>query len=94
MATTIRTTLNLDKNIMQTIKIMAMNKETTQTKVINELLEKAIEKKPVKSKIPNYLIANKNRSPDREEFKKAIGMMKAPEGFDPVKAVRKVRKGN
>lgn len=67
---------------------MVMNKETTQTKVINELLEKAIEKETVKSKIPNYLIANKNRKPNREEFKKSIGMMKAPEGFNPVKEVR------
>jgi hypothetical protein len=34
MTGTIRTTLNLDKNIMQTIKIITINKETTQTKVI------------------------------------------------------------
>jgi predicted DNA-binding ribbon-helix-helix protein len=91
MASTIRTTLNLDKNIMQTIKIMAINKETTQTKVINELLEKAIEKETIKSKIPNYLIANKNKKPDRKEFKKSIGMMKAPKGFNPVEAVRETR---
>ena len=94
MSSTIRTTLNLDKNIMQTIKIMAMNRETTQTKVINELLEKAIEKETLNSKIPNYLIANKNRTPDRTEFKKSIGMMKAPKGFDPVEAINEVRKGN
>jgi hypothetical protein len=93
MTGTIRTTLNLDKNIMRTIKIMAMNKETTQTKVINELLEKAIETETVKSKIPKYLIANKNRNPDRKEFKKTVGMMKAPKGFNPVDAVKETRKG-
>ena len=48
----------------------------------------------MKAKIPNYLIANKNRKPDRNEFEKAIGMMKAPKGFDPVKAVKETRKGN
>lgn len=94
MGVTVRTTLNLDKNIMQTIKIMAMNKETTQTKIINDLLEKAIEKESVKSKIPKYLIANKNRNPDRKEFKKTIGMMKASKGFNPVEAVKETRKGN
>ncbi|MDR3063021.1 MAG: hypothetical protein LBU40_02645 [Methanobrevibacter sp.] len=93
MTSTVRTTLNLDKNIMRTIKIMAMNKETTQTKVITELLEKAIEKETLKSKIPKYLIANKNKNMDREEFKKTIGMMKAPKGFNPVEAVKETRKG-
>ena len=38
MTLKVRTTLNLDKNIMETMKIMAMNKETTQTKIITELL--------------------------------------------------------
>jgi anthranilate phosphoribosyltransferase len=94
MTSTIRTTLNLDKNVMQTIKIMAINKETTQTKIINELLEKALEKETIDSKIPNFLIANKNKKSDRKEFEKTIGMMKAPKGFNPVKAVDEVRKGN
>ena len=47
---------------------------------------------PKKNKL--YLIANKNRNPDRAEFKKSIGMMKAPKGFNPVEAINEVRKGN
>ncbi|WP_225369523.1 hypothetical protein [Methanobrevibacter arboriphilus] len=43
MVAKVKTTLNLNKDIMKSIKLIALNKETTQTKVINDLLEKAIE---------------------------------------------------
>ncbi|MGL6298913.1 MAG: hypothetical protein ACRC1M_07095 [Methanobacteriaceae archaeon] len=93
MTAKVRTTLNLDKNIMQTIKIIALNKETTQTKVINDLLKKAIESEDKINTIPDYLIANKNRTPDEEGLNELIGSIKVPNGFNPVEAVKELRKG-
>lgn len=93
MTVKVRTTLNLDKNIMKTIKIMALNKETTQTKVINDLLKKAIENEDKINGIPDYLIANKNKIPDDEGLNELIGNIKVPKGFNPVESVNEIRKG-
>ncbi|MGL4669551.1 MAG: hypothetical protein ACRCVG_02985 [Methanobacteriaceae archaeon] len=93
MTVKVRTTLNLDKNIMKTIKIMALNRETTQTKVINDLLKKAIENEDKINGIPDYLIANKNKIPDDEGLNELIGSIKVPKGFNPVESVNEIRKG-
>jgi hypothetical protein len=93
MTSTVKTTLNLKKNIMKNIKIIALNKENTQTKVINDLLEKAIEKEdPIFKKNPKVKLMEKSRfRGDSDSFDKLIGSIKAPEGFDPVEAVKEVR---
>lgn len=93
MTAKVRTTLSLDKNIIKTIKIMVLNKETTQTEVINDLLQKAIENEDKINGIPDYLIANKSRTPDYEGLNELIEGIKAPKGFNPVEAVNKIRKG-
>jgi len=38
----IRTTLILDKNIIQLIKRVALEKKTTQTEIINDYLQKGL----------------------------------------------------
>ncbi|MBZ9570406.1 hypothetical protein KQY27_02460 [Methanobrevibacter sp. TMH8] len=95
MTTTVKTTLNLNKDIMRNIKIIALNKETTQTKVINDLLEKAIEKEDdIFKKNPNIkIIKNPPLKKPKRSFDELIGSVKAPKGFDAVKAVKDVRKG-
>ena len=43
-----RTTLFIEPKIMETIKQIAINKDTTQTQIINDYLKQGIEKEPQK----------------------------------------------
>ncbi|MBZ9571235.1 hypothetical protein KQY27_06730 [Methanobrevibacter sp. TMH8] len=90
----IRTTLNLDKDVMKRIKVVALNKNTTQTEIINKYLKKGLESEKSVDKIPNYLIANNDTyNPDPEEIEKMAGMFITDKPFNAVKIVRKIRKG-
>lgn len=91
----IRTTLNLDKDVMKRIKVVALNKNTTQTEIINKYLKKGLESEKSVDKIPNYLIANNDTyNPDPEEIEKMAGMFITDKPFNAVKIVRKIRKGD
>jgi len=93
---TIKNTLNLDKDIMKDIKLIALNKETTQTKVINELLEKAIEKEDVmfkrNSKIKLMKKSRFKKNPNKS-FEDLIGSIETEKEIDAVKLVNEVRRG-
>ncbi|MDR1819658.1 MAG: DUF6364 family protein [Methanobrevibacter sp.] len=90
----LRTTLNLDKDVIKTIKVVALNKNSTQTEIINEYLRKGLEAEKDKNKIPDYLIANKTTyNPDPDRIMKSSGFIKGVEPFDAVKLVKEMRRG-
>jgi hypothetical protein len=95
MSTTEKTTLNLNKNILKSIKKIALNKETTQTKVINELLEKAIEKEDIIfKKNPEFKLMKKSRFKNpNKSFDELIGSIKTENEVDVVELINEVRKG-
>lgn len=95
MSATVKTTLNLNKNILKNIKIIALNKETTQTKVINDLLEKAIEKEDnIFKKNPKIKLMKKSRFKDpNKSFGDLIGSIKTEKEVDAVELINEVRKG-
>jgi len=90
MQAKVRTTVNLDKDLFKTIKQIAMNKEITQSKLINDYLKEAVEKEPKKNKVKIKFLVKPDPSVNIDDM---IGSIKAPKGFDPVKAVREVRRG-
>ncbi|KZX15043.1 DUF6364 family protein [Methanobrevibacter curvatus] len=89
----LRTTLNLDRDIINSIKIIATNKNSTQTEIITEYLKKGLELEDEKNKIPENLIANKNTyNPDPERRMKFAGIIKAKKPIDLTKTLEEVRK--
>ena len=96
MAATVKTTLNLNKDIMKNIKIIALNKETTQTKVINDLLEKAIENEDdIFKKNPKIKLMKKSKfkKDSSKSFDELIGSIKTKKEVNAVKLVNEVRRG-
>jgi len=90
----IRTTLNIDKDIVDSIKIIAKNKKSTQTEIINEYLKRSLEAEDEKNKIPAYLIANKKTyNPDKERKKNMAGIIKGKKPFDAVELINSSRRG-
>jgi len=88
------TTVEIEPKLYKTIVKMAEKENTTETKIVNQMIKKGIENSETQ-KIPDYLIANKNRKPDPEGLKELIGIMKAPsKDFNPVEAVKEVRRGD
>lgn len=104
MTTKIRTTLNIDSEIMKNIKLVAVNKNKTQTEIVNNYLkqgllnEKGIKlKETLKERIKRLgledkvKIANeKTYNPNSNKFKKLIGSVKAPKNFNVVKAIDEI----
>jgi len=88
MSTKNRTTLFIDSQIMDTIKQIAINKDTTQTKVINDYLKQGIEKEPQKNKTNIRFIIKPDPSKNIDDI---ISSIEAPKGFDPVEAVKEIR---
>lgn len=96
MVAKVKTTLNLNKDIMKNIKIIALNKETTQTKVINDLLEKAIENEDsIFKKNPEIKSMKKSKfkKDPNKSFEDLIGSIKTKKEIDAVELINEVRKG-
>jgi hypothetical protein len=90
----LRTTLNIDKDIIKTIKVIALNKNSTQTEIINYYLKKGLESEDTKNKIPEYLITNKKTyNPDKIRKKKMAGIIKVKEPFDAAELINSSRSG-
>ncbi|MDR2544081.1 MAG: DUF6364 family protein [Methanobrevibacter sp.] len=90
----LRTTLNIDKDIIKSIKVIAINKKSTQTEIINEYLKKGLEEEEKKNKIPDYLIANKKTfNPDKSRKKELAGFIKVKNTFDAVELINDSRRG-
>jgi hypothetical protein len=84
--------LKIEDRFLKTIKNMAKIENTTESKIINDLLEKGIESTKTKNKIPDYLIANKNTyNPDSERIKEMIGIIETDEPFEVAKAIDEIR---
>ena len=95
MVATVKTTLNLDKNIVKIIKLIALNKETTQTKVINDLLKKAIEKEDnIFKRNSKIKVMKKSRFKNNSDnsFEDLIGSIETEEEIDAVELINEVRK--
>ena len=90
MGTKNRTTLLIDSKIMDTIKQIAINKDTTQTKIINDYLKQGIEKEPQKNKSNIRFIVKSDPTKNIDDM---IGVIKPPKGFNSVKALDEIRKG-
>lgn len=95
MQNQVKTTLSLDADIIKSIKLVALNRGTTQTKIINEYLKQGLINEPEinkKNEIPDYLIANKDTyNPNYNENN--AGLIKNVKPFDAVKLIRDVREG-
>ncbi|MGL6297942.1 MAG: DUF6364 family protein [Methanobacteriaceae archaeon] len=76
----VKTTLNLEKSVIKTIKQIALNKEKTQTEIINEYLKKGIKSERMKNK-------------EKKSLNEISGMFKAKESFDSVEELRKIEYG-
>ena len=79
MQNKVRTTLNLDKDIMKNIKQVALNKDKTLTEIINEYLKKG-------------LMSEKETYKQYRSLNEIAGIFKAGEAFDSLEEVKKLRK--
>jgi len=87
MTATVRTTLNLDKNVLKNIKIIAIHKETTQTKIINDYLKECVEKEHIKEISDNLKKVNPNG------LKEMVGVVKTKKPTNAVELKRKAQLG-
>jgi len=86
----VKTTINLDENIFRTIKLIANNKEITQTKLINEYLKEAIEKEPKENKTKIKWIKKPDPTKSMKDLK---GIIKTDKPVNAVELVNEVRRG-
>lgn len=85
-----RTTLFIEPQIMKTIKQIAINKGTTQTKVINDYLKEGIEKEPKKNKIHLKVLVEDDPT---KNIDKLIGSIKTEKSVNAVDLINKMRRG-
>ena len=76
----IRTTLILDKNIIKQIKRVALEKETTQTEIIKDYLQKGLNNENIlKNQIETMQFdsstINLGKTKDKHEFEDMVGMI-------------------
>lgn len=90
MKTKNRTTLNLDSDILEVIKRIAINKQTTQTKVINDYLKEGIKREPEENKTKIRFLVKPDPTIDIDDF---VGSMKTDKPFNAVELINEVRKG-
>ena len=98
MTTTIKKTFVIDKDIAKTIKQIALNKDTTQTEIVNDYLKKGIENEPELNKesigifqTPEHFDNMKNINND--SFDKMIGAVETKEPTNAVELKRKAQRG-
>lgn len=78
MQNKVKTTLNLDIDIVKAIKLVALNKDKTQTEIINEYLKEGLSNEH----------ENNKKSKSLNEI---AGIFKGGKPMDSVKEVRKLR---
>ena len=103
--TTISKKIEIDQEVFKVISKIAKDENTTENKIINQVLKKEIEitkKEPLAEKIERLsngkiTVINKDRynpNATKEELNSIIGIATAPLGFNPVEAVKEVRRGD
>ena len=78
MESKVKTTLNLDNNLIKAIKVVALNRGTTQTKVITDYLKQGLKNEP-----------DTNR--ENKSLKDLVGIIEVDEPFDATEEIRKMR---
>lgn len=78
----VRTTLNIEKNLIKAIKLAAIEEEKTQTEIINEALKK------------EFIDIQKPKNKVRKPLSEIAGLFKAKKPFDSVKLVKKIEDGD
>ena len=80
----IKTTMNIESDILKDLKLIADKKNTTQTDIINKILKKGIiiEKQ-----------AQKQAKTKGSNFLKLAGIVTAPAPFNATEELRKLRNG-
>jgi len=73
----VRTTLNIEKDLMKAIKLAAVEEEKTQTEFINEVLKK------------EFIDIQRPKNKVRTPLSEIAGLFKAEKPFDNVKLVKK-----
>ncbi|MGL6299149.1 MAG: hypothetical protein ACRC1M_08290 [Methanobacteriaceae archaeon] len=87
--TTVKTTMNIEKDLLKELKIMAINGDTTQTETINNILKRGLmENETVEEKLKRLTINNPTKKLDMEDV---IGILKTDSPIDPVKALKESR---
>ena len=85
-----KTSINLDSKLLETIKTIANNRKMNQTEVITEYIKQGIEKEPKVNKINLKVLVKQDPNASIDDM---IGTIKAPKGFNSVKALEEIRKG-
>ena len=78
MENKVKTTLNLDTDIIKAIKVVALNKDTTQTEIIREYLKQGLINEPKENK-------------ENKSLNDLIGIIEVDEEFDATKEIKKMR---
>jgi len=78
----VRTTLNIEKNLMKAIKLTAVKEEKTQTEIINETLKK------------EFIDIQKPNNKARQPLSEIAGVFKAKKPFNSVKLLKKIEHGD
>jgi len=90
MRTKQRTTLILDSQILNTIKQIAINKKTTQTKIINDYLKEGIEKEPIENKTKLRVLVERDPNKNLDDL---VGFIKTDKTVNAVELINEVRRG-
>ena len=83
--------IKIKPELLNKISEIANLENKTENNVLNELIEKAIGDKN-KIKIPEHLIADKNRKPDPTLTDELIGAIKTKEPVNVSKIIDEVRR--
>ena len=97
--TTISKKIEIDQKIFKAISKIAKDENTTENKIINQILKKeveATENETLAEKIERLIngktkLMNPDRKPDPELSKELIGIIKTKKPFDTLKAIREIR---
>ncbi|MCL2116238.1 MAG: hypothetical protein FWH29_08455 [Methanobrevibacter sp.] len=101
---TVKTTLNIDSEIMQSIKLIAVTKNKTQAEIINKFLKQGVinetkitENNTLEDRLDKNLNLklmknNINKKPKRS-FEELIGSIKTKKPVNTAKLINEVRKG-
>lgn len=87
-------TVSINDDIYKTISKIAKKENTTEDKIINDVLKKEINNK-TRNTIPDYLIGNKDTyDPDPERRLRFGGFITGCKPFNAVELVREMRRGD
>ncbi|KZX16698.1 hypothetical protein MBCUT_05560 [Methanobrevibacter cuticularis] len=106
---TVKTTLNIDSETMRKIKLIALNKNKTQTEIVNKILKQGVineteinENDTLEERInknPNLKLMKKSKyvldkDNARKSFENLKGSIKTEKSVNAVKLINDVRKGD